>query len=283
MNKNSTNHFFLSAVMICSSLLLVGACGSGGADIASGNTGHGGQVDTEEEVIANFPAGAEVPDNRYVDSYKILIFGNSHVRSHNLPGLLHDLIIAGRPKVKVEQTVAGGGSYLDERLHNKVDLLLLQSNAWTHVILQGQKYSTSGLYSYPIDSSIIWLRAAKAQKATPVLFPEHGQRGNNTEGARVHALHQSIVAAEPGCLAPVGLAWDNMRLHTPPMQLHDADGNHAALAGTFLTALVFYQSITGNNAELLPFLPKITLPEPQQRLLRQIAAATLQQHPACPF
>jgi hypothetical protein len=283
MNKNSTNHFFLPAMMICSSLLLVGACGSGGADIASGNTGHGGQVDTEEEVIANFPAGAEVPDNRYVDSYKILIFGNSHVRSHNLPGLLHDLIIAGRPKVKVEQTVAGGGSYLDERLHNKVDLLLLQSNAWTHVILQGQKYSTSGLYSYPIDSSIIWLRAAKAQKATPVLFPEHGQRGNNTEGARVHALHQSIVAAEPGCLAPVGLAWDNMRLHTPPMQLHDADGNHAALAGTFLTALVFYQSITGNNAELLPFLPKITLPEPQQRLLRQIAAATLQQHPACPF
>lgn len=281
MQRNSTNRYFLPA--LCSSLLLIGACGGGGADIKAGNTDHNGQVGIEEELSTDFPLGAEVPDNRYVDSYKILIFGNSHVRSHNLPALLNELLVAGRPDVKVELTMAGGGQYLDERLYNKVDLLLLRSNAWTHVILQGQKYSTSGLYSYPIDSSIIWLRAVKAQKATPVLFPEHGQRGNTTEGARVHALHQSIIAAEPGCLAPVGLAWDKVRLHHPQLVLHDADGNHAALDGAFLTALVFYQSITGNNAELLPFLPKIALSEPLQRLLRQVAAATLQQHPACPF
>lgn len=271
---NKTHNSFLSAIMICSSLLLA-SCG-GGSD-------NEGQPVPGQNPDTNFPAGAEVPDNRYVDTYKILTFGNSHVRSHNLTNLLRDLIIAGRPGAQVLQTMASGSNFLDERLNNDIDLRLLQSSAWTHVILQGQKYSTTGLYTYPIDASIIWLRAAKARNATPILFPEHGQRGNATEGSRVHSLHQSIVALEPGCVAPVGLAWDNLSQQDPQMVLHEADGNHAALAGSFLTALVFYQSITGNNAELLPFQPKVALPEPQQRLLRQVAAATLQHNPACPF
>lgn len=282
MNRTSTLQFFLLA-MVTTSCLYLNGCGGGGTAAPADNTGGGGQVAPYNPDFSQFPTDAQVPDNRYVDHYKILIFGNSHVRSNNLPQLLHDLIIAGRPGVTVEFKVAGGGDYLDARLYNRVDLQLLQQNSWTQVILQGQKYSTTGMYHYPTEQSVIWLRAVKAQNATPILFPEHGQRGNDTEGGRVHALHQSIIAQEAGCLAPIGLAWDNMRQHTPSLILHAADGNHAALAGSFLTALVFYQSITGNNAELLPFFPLIALSESQQQLLRQIAAATLQNHPACSF
>ncbi|EGM76719.1 hypothetical protein Rhein_3186 [Rheinheimera sp. A13L] len=261
----------MSGILLCSSLLLSG-CKGGEAE-----QGNPGQIGT------NFPVGAEVPDNRYVDHYQILVFGNSHVRSHNLTELIRQFILAGRPGAAVDMTVASGGSYLDERLYNKVDLAFMQSRNWTHVILQGQKYSTTGLNSYPIDDSLMWLRAVKAQNATPVLFPEHGQDGNRTEGSRVHQLHQTIVAVEPGCIAPVGLAWDKVWQQEPRMVLHEADGNHAALAGTFLTALVFYQSITGNNAELLAYFPQIPVSAEQQQFLRQMAAATLQQNPACPF
>ncbi|MDR7121758.1 hypothetical protein [Rheinheimera soli] len=263
--------YFLYVMISCSSLLLSGC---GGGSTTQGNP---------QQIGINFPVGAEVPDNRYVDHYQILVFGNSHVRSHNLTGLIRQFILAGRPGAVVDITVAGDGSYLDERLYNKVDLAFMQSRSWTHVILQGQKYSTTGLNSYPIDDSLIWLRAVKAQGATPVLFPEHGQDGNSTEGSRVHQLHQTIVATEPGCIAPVGLAWDKVWQQEPRMVLHEADGNHAALAGTFLTALVFYQSITGNNAELLGYFPQIPVPAEQQQFLRQMAAATLQQSPACPF
>lgn len=260
-------------VMISYSGLLLTGCGGGSTT----------QGAPDQRIDLNFPVGAEVPDNRYVDHYQILVFGNSHVRSHNLTGLIRQFILAGRPGAVVDITLAGDGSYLDERLYNKVDLAFMQSRNWTHVILQGQKYSTTGLNSYPIDDSLIWLRAVKAQDATPVLFPEHGQDGNNTEGSRVHQLHQTIVAVEPGCIAPVGLAWDKVWQLEPRMVLHEADGNHAALAGTFLTALVFYQSITGNNAELLGYFPQTPVPAEQQQFLRQIAAATLQQNPACPF
>ncbi|MBU1620291.1 MAG: hypothetical protein KJ556_09490 [Gammaproteobacteria bacterium] len=262
---------FIYVMISCNSLLLTG-CG--------GSTTQGAP---DQRIDLNFPVGAEVPDNRYVDHYQILVFGNSHVRSHNLTGLIRQFILAGRPGAVVDITLAGDGSYLDERLYNKVDLAFMQSRNWTHVILQGQKYSTTGLNSYPIDDSLIWLRAVKGQDATPVLFPEHGQDGNSTEGSRVHQLHQTIVAVEPGCIAPVGLAWDKVWQLEPRMVLHEADGNHAALAGTFLTALVFYQSITGNNAESLGYFPQIPIPAEQQQFLRQIAAATLQQNPACPF
>lgn len=270
----------LQSMCILSCTLFLLCCGGSGEHIT---TDQSNQTGSGQIPNTRFPSGAEVPDNRYVDSYKILIFGNSHVRSHNPGGLLQDLIIAGRPDAKVQQTIANGSKYLDERLTTHSDLLLLQSDSWTHVILQGQKYSTSGLYTYPVDASIVWLRAVKAQNATPVLFPEHGQRGDCTEGSRVYALHRSIVAVEPGCVAPVGLAWDHALQQQPRLMLHEADGNHAALAGAFLTALVFYQTITGNNAELLPYQPQTALSEPEQRLLRQWAAATMQQHQACPF
>lgn len=255
-------------------LLLLSGCGGTQTESAPAE---------EQAVITDFPAGASVPDNRYVDRYNILLFGNSHVRSHYLAGLIKELILAGRPGVQVDTVVAPGGAFLDERLNNDDGLKLLQSRRWSHVILQGQKYSTSGLNSYPVDGTLLWIRASKAQQATPVLFPEHRQLSVPDEGIRVHQLHQSIVALESSCLAPVGMAWDKALRDYPTLELHEADGNHATLTGAFLTALVFYQSITGNNAELLPGITGIDVPAAVQQNLRQVAAATLQQYQACPF
>jgi hypothetical protein len=87
---------------------------------------------------------------------------------------------------------------------------LLQSKTRTPLILQGQKYSTSGAYYYPIDKTVTWVKASKAKQVTPVLFPEHPTAGNKTEGMRVHQLHQLIQQQEISCLAPVGLAWDKV-------------------------------------------------------------------------
>lgn len=278
-----SSFLFFTQSTVLSLCLLLSACG-GNDSVTQVEQGEGPDIIIPGPPPENnFPIGAEVPDNRYVDSYKILIFGNSHVRSNNLPEIIRQLISAGMPDAGVELKLALGIRYLDERLQTTADLALLQSADWTHVILQGQKYSTSGLFSYPVTDTLTWLKAAKAQQTTPILFPEHGQADNAAEGKRVHELHQSIAETEPACIAPIGLAWDKLKAQEPLMQLHQADGNHAALAGSFLTALVFYQSITGNNAELLPYLSQIDLPQQQQQLLRQIAAATLQSNPACPF
>lgn len=229
------------------------------------------------------PANLAVPDNRTVSEFRVALLGNSHVTYNNLASLLKHLLQTGRPQAKVHTHAASGAGYLDERLNDKVTLPLLTGQSWSHVILQGQKYSTSGLYYYPIDAAVYWVALVKSQQATPIMFPEHATSGNKTEGARVYQLHQSILQREAACLAPVPQAWEGSLAQWVDIPLHMDDGNHANQAGSVLTAMLFYQVITGNPADQLPYIAALGLPASVQQRLAQQASASLQQFPACPF
>lgn len=229
------------------------------------------------------PSNLAVPDNRTVSEFRVVLLGNSHAAYNNLAALIKYLLQTGRPQAKVHTHTAGGAGYLDERLNDNVTVPLLTQQSWTHVILQGQKYSTSGLYSYPIDAAVYWVALAKSQQATPIMFPEHATSGNKTEGARVYQLHQTIVQREVACLAPVPQAWEGSLAQWVDIPLHMNDGNHANQAGSVLTAMLFYQVITGNPADQLPYIADLGLPASVQQRLAQQASASLQQFPACPF
>lgn len=258
---------------------LLTACGSGG-DTANDQGG----IVTPPPVVISPPPVDEmlpIPDNRYVDQYQILLVGNSHVSSNNLSSVLSALLEQGTGKNTVA-TVAPGWAYLDERLSDGVTLAALQSQDWSHVIWQAQKYSTTGQYSYSTAASEYWVALSKQLSATPIMFPEHPQRGNAEEGMRVYLLHLGIAGREASCVAPIGPAWNNAVGMLPQTSFH-TDGNHASLAGTLLTALVFYEIISGESADELPYMPQIALAEQLQAQLRQIASATLQQYSGCTY
>ncbi len=223
-----------------------------------------------------------VPDNRQLNSLQILLFGNSHSGSHNLPGTLQVLLQQGTRKT-VSALRAGGAPYLDERLDDQVSRPLLENSQWSHLILQAQKYSTTGLYNYSTAGAKSWIALAKARGVTPVLFPEHPRAGNNEEGMRIFRLHQQIAAEQAACVAPVGPVWDQVLQQYPDLKLHSDDGNHAAPAGALLTAYILYEVISGRPADALPDLPDLAVPVSSQRILRQAASAGLRQYPACPF
>ncbi len=227
-------------------------------------------------------ANLQVPDNRKLDPQQILLFGNSHSGSHNLPGTLQLLLQQGSGKT-IGTLRAGGAPYLDERLDDQVSRPLLESGSWTHLILQAQKYSTTGLYNYSTAGTKSWIALAKARGVTPVLFPEHPRAGNNEEGMRIFQLHQQIAAEQAACVAPVGPVWDQVLQQWPDLPLHSDDGNHAAPAGALLTAYILYQVISGQPAEALPDLSALAVPIATQRILRQAASAGIRQYPPCPF
>lgn len=228
-------------------------------------------------------SGLAVPDNRTVGEFRVVLLGNSHVTYNDLAGVLKQMLQVGRPQAKVHTETAAGWRYLDERKNDKVTLPLLTEQPWTHVILQGQKYSTTGLYSYPIDASLYWVALIKSRQATPIMFPEHATLGNSTEGARIIQLHQSIAQIEATCLTPVPQAWEASLAKWPEIPLHMNDGNHANPAGTVLTAMLFYQVITGNPADQLPYIAALPTSATVQKRLAQQASASLQQFQACPF
>jgi hypothetical protein len=276
------NHWLTTIFLLWSGAALTGCGGSGSPDSVV--------IPTPVQTVPQNPPPATqppvnlaVPDNRTVTEFRVVLLGNSHVANQNIAGLLKELLQTGRPQAKVFTQTAGGRGYLDERLNDNVTLPLLTEQNWTHVILQGQKYSTSGLYSYPIDAALYWVALIKSRQGTPILFPEHATLGNNTEGARVYQLHQSIVQQQAACLTPVPQAWASILAQWPDIHLHLNDGNHASLSGAVLTSMLFYQVITGNPADQLPYIADLGLSASVQQRLAQQASASLQQHPACPF
>ena len=84
------------------------------------------------------------------------------------------------------------GGFLSDRVTDGVSYRDLEREPWTHVILQGQKYSTTGSYSYRTDAAEYWIRGSKKQGATPIMFPEHPRQGNTWEGQTLWDLHKGI-------------------------------------------------------------------------------------------
>ncbi|MEL0647909.1 hypothetical protein V6248_10795 [Pseudoalteromonas agarivorans] len=251
-------------VTICLILLLV-ACGSGSSEIK--NT-QNEETQTSSPVINNNPQG----------DYKIIIYGNSH--SSSLGALLETIITYQLPNTSV-YTMTVGGRFLDEIAAVDANVDKLRESTWSHAIFQGQKYSQSGAFDYPTTETERLISIAKEQEITPILFPEHPQKGNPAEATTVYELHLSISVEEPSCVAPVGLVWNRVLEIMPSVNLYNADANHASYTGNVLTAMVFYEIVTSELADTMQFNPNINLTQQQQAMFAQVVTEVLDLYPAC--
>ena len=204
----------------------------------------------------------------------LLFMGNSHTSANSLPQMVAAMVRAARPGRGVIAIEAENWMFLEERAMDLASLQLLRSRQWTFVVLQAQKYSSSGLFDYPIDGAVTLVRIARAQHATPILFPEWPRLGI-PETQRIFDLHTSIARVEPACVPPLPQAWDAALARSPQLQLHADDGNHSAPAGAFLAALVIATTMTGMPPSQLPYLPAFPVDAATQALLRGVAAETV--------
>jgi hypothetical protein len=236
-------------------LLLAGAlAGCGGADGGSGT--------------------AAPPPSPGLADFTLLFMGNSHTGNHDVPAMVAAMVRAARPGRTVYATEAPGWMFLEERAADPATLELLDNRRWSFVVLQAQKYSTSGQFEYPIDGAVALARRSRTVGAVPIMFPEWPRRGVN-ETQRIFDLHVSIARREPACVAPIPQAWDLALARHPTLVLHDSDGNHSAPAGAFLAALVIATTMTGTAPDTLPLLPIPGVDAATQALLRTIAAETV--------
>lgn len=208
----------------------------------------------------------------------MLFIGNSHTSTHGLPQTVGALVRAARPARSVQVEVAPDWGFLEDHASNPRTLELLDRRRWTFVVLQAQKYSTSGQFSYPIEPAIELARRARTAGAVPVMFPEWPRRGV-PETRRIYDLHVSIAQREAACVAPVGQAWDLALARHPGLVLHDADGNHSAASGAFLTAVVIASTMTGSAPDIFPFVSQPGVDADTQALLRAVAAEAVAMHP----
>lgn len=208
----------------------------------------------------------------------MLFMGNSHTIVNNVDGMVTEMVRAVRPNRSVASLVAPGLMFLDERLRDVGSVNLLTRQSWSFVVLQAQKYSTSGQFEYSTAAAEEFIRLSRRSNAVPIMFPEWPQRGID-ETMRIYNLHVSIAQRETACVAPIGQAWDLSLARHPVLELHAADGNHSNPAGAFLAALILFSTITGMSPADLPPMPQFTVDVDTQALLRAIAAETVQTWP----
>jgi len=200
----------------------------------------------------------------------ILMFGNSHTAFNSLPDMLAAMVRAGRPGKSVAVSVAPGFLFLDERLNDPVSMAMFNGQKWSAVILQAQRYSTSGTVDYSIAEAVELVRRTRQMPALPVMFPEWPRLGIN-ETQRIYDLHVSIARQQAACVPPIPQAFDLALARYPALVLHASDGNHSSPAGAFLAALVLYATLTGKAPLGLPQLDGFGVDAATQASLRGVA------------
>ncbi|MBQ4811716.1 hypothetical protein J8M20_10230 [Pseudoalteromonas luteoviolacea] len=258
-------------ILITFAMLLAACGGDAGSDLAQK------QPPIESvDLVDNKP----IPDNHDAQVYSVALIGNSHAAA--LVPYLQDTIEHYAPEKSVSVEALGFG-FTDDLYENPAVQTKLKSGKWTHLIIQGQKYSQSGTVLYSTQATQQWIAMAKGLGITPILFPEHPQKGRTQEAEYIMGIHQGIASKQASCVAPIGLAWDAAIQHMPEVPFHTADGNHGAPSGLLLSSLIFSEIITAERVDTGPIsiIPNTILRIEQQGALGQIASQVLVEQPAC--
>jgi len=264
-------------------IFLVGCGGgSGGGDgLSDEPVADSGGCQSGSNPAITYTTSQPLADNSSASAYKVLLMGNSHAAG--LRPTLENLLILGQPDKPVEVQLAPNPGFLDDRVNDGESEQKLECEQWTHVILQGQRYSSTGSTTYPTTAAEYWIRGSKELGATPIMFPEHPRKDNTWEGQTLWDLHSGIAVRENVCVAPVGPVWDEVIFRDSTLVLHQSDGNHASEAGLLLTALIFYQIITGQPVESLPELSGFGIDSATEQIMKESVSSLLFVYPPCAF
>lgn len=249
----------------------IAACG-GGSGIGAGD-------EPAPDEFSRYSVSVPLVDNSNASAYKILLMGNSHAAG--LAPVLAELLALGQPGKGIEVQMSPRRGFLYELVNDGISEQLLEGERWTHVILQGQRYSTSGVNQYPTHAAEYWIRGSKLQVATPIMFPEHPREGQDWEARALWQLHTAIASRENACVAPVGLVWDYLMFEIPSLELYLDDGNHASDTGLLLTAMVFYEVITGQSAMSLPELSTFGIDAATEQTMKLVVSTINNNYPPC--
>lgn len=205
----------------------------------------------------------------------VLICGNSHTGGP-LPRFLTRFLEQANPG-KTVQVNRRSGAFLADII-KQPDIMKELGKGHHAVILQAQKYSTTGRYTYPTDSAESMVSAARKAGSLPLMYPEFPRREVPEEAQRIYDLHVGIARKKQAHVAPVGQAWLAAFKQVGKADLYASDGNHASYTGGFLTAAVLALSLEP-KAELKPIQENGAPSEEVQVALINVAAETVKAHP----
>ena len=208
--------------------------------------------------------------------FRFVFIGNSHSLVGTPFDHLQKMIKArdDKPEVSGQSVVV---DFLDALEAHKETYSKPDFNAPGILVLQGQKISSSGRYSYSTQTVTDIARIFSEKRTRVLLFAEWGQHGIAGDGARIQGIYEQIATAAnadrktdtPVEVVPVGLVWDEVLKKFPKERLHADDGNHSNELRGIVTGIAFYCWLFDD----MP--PERSLPRKNHKYLKDVSPVAL--------
>ena len=182
----------------------------------------------------------------------VLFIGNSFTARNDLPGLIASLAASSGKPLRYQLVQAGGASL---RAHWNAGhaTRLIEGGGFDAVVLQEQS-------TLPVKNPVrmhenvrLFHEVIQAAGATTVLYMTWARRAEPQAQNAITKAYTQIGRELGATIVPVGTAWARfLAAHDQPV-LHDRDGSHPTIAGSYLAACTFFgalfkESPVGNAA-----------------------------------
>lgn len=190
---------------------------------------------------------------------RVLFVGNSYTYYNNLPEMLEQLSLSAGTDSRIQaRMVVAGGATLEQHWQRGAALWAIQHGGWDYVVLQEQ----SSLGPSPMLDGLPTIRspddfyryarlfdeAIRQAGANTVFYSTWGRRNAPVQNQQLlDYAYMQIARERHARMAPVGMAWQDLRSKGSAVDPYWQDGSHPSPAGTYLAACVFYATFTGRS------------------------------------
>jgi hypothetical protein len=175
-------------------------------------------------------------------SLKVLFIGNSFTARNDLPGLIASLA-ATRGKGMEHRLISAGGASLRTHWNAGTAQQAIRDGKYDGVVLQEQSTLPLKNAGRMHENVRLFDEAIKSADAKTFLYMTWARSGTPESQQGITEAYTSIGRELGATVVPVGVAWERvLRKHEPPV-LHDKDGSHPSLAGSYLAACVFLAAL----------------------------------------
>lgn len=171
------------------------------------------------------------------------MIGNSHTHVNNVPELLQSLLAWGTGGIVHCTGCSTDSVGLQWHWKQKQSHAALANGPYDFVVLQER---SGGPLEHPESTrrhAGLWCGKIKEQGSTPVLYMTWALADAPHTQRDIANVYGAVARDHEARLAPVGLAWQRAGYTNHVPALYDADGRHAAPAGSLLAAVVLAQTI----------------------------------------
>ena len=204
------------------------------------------------------------------DSVRILWIGNSYTFYNDVPQMVENMGKENGLNISTSRILKGGES-LSGHLKNPELHKQLEKGGWDYIVIQ--EFSSSPAYSTKYVAENILPYAAEidslAKKYSPgvetVYYMTWGHKNGNVRQTdyplddtyesmqnRIITTYTDMAYENKGTLAPVGIAWKNIRKNHPEIELYIEDNFHPSLEGSYLAANTLFGAIVKGDFKPIP-------------------------------